>query len=57
MKWTPTLGLTGFLRGERWLIASSGAPLGWSPQRPTRRALEPYDDAIDEWVATRARPR
>lgn len=36
--------------GHVWRIMGQ---LGWSPQRPARRALERNDDAIDEWVATR----
>jgi transposase len=45
-----TLTGVSYHPGHVWRIMGQ---LGWSPQRPARRALERNDDAVDEWVATR----
>ena len=45
-----TLTGVSYHPGHVWRIMGQ---LGWSPQRPTRRALERNDEAVDEWVATR----
>jgi len=45
-----TLTGVSYHPGHVWRIMGQ---LGWSPQRPARRAAERNDDAIDEWVATR----
>lgn len=44
-----TLTGVSYHPGHVWRIMGQ---IGWSPQRPTRRALERNDDAIDQWVAT-----
>ena len=46
-----TLTDVSYHPGHVWRIMGQ---LGWSAQRPARRALERNDDAIDEWVATRS---
>lgn len=45
-----TLTGVSYHPGHVWRIMGQ---LGWSPQRPTRRALERNDEAVDQWVATR----
>ena len=45
-----TLTGVSYHPGHVWRIMGQ---LGWSSQRPTRRALERNDDAVDQWVATR----
>ena len=45
-----TLTDVSYHPGHVWRIMGQ---LGWGPQRPTRRALERNDDAVDEWVTSR----
>lgn len=45
-----TLTGVSYHPGHVWRIMGQ---LGWSPQRPVRRAAERNDEAIDEWVTTR----
>lgn len=45
-----TLTGVSYHPGHVWRIMGQ---LGWSPQRPVRRAAERDDEAIEEWVANR----